>query len=135
MWNFHDFSITQILREIKFGNSRSATFAISTHLKALYFDLYEILHFLKVDIYPFYKIQSPKNGINSSFVSSTVSHNWFHVKSKSWKNPEILREIKSQICLRPSKCQFHVKLEHLIFRPSFWDTSYGATWRTHWQRA
>ena len=38
MWKFHDFSITQILREIKFGDSRSAKSAILTHLEALNFD-------------------------------------------------------------------------------------------------
>ena len=35
---FHDFSITQILREINFEDSRSAKFAILPHLKALNFD-------------------------------------------------------------------------------------------------
>ena len=38
MWKFHDFSITQILREINFGDSRGAKSAISTHLEALNFD-------------------------------------------------------------------------------------------------
>ena len=31
VWKFHDFSVTQILREIKFGDSRSAKSAILTH--------------------------------------------------------------------------------------------------------
>ena len=34
VWKFHDFSITQILREINFVDSRSAKSAISTHLEA-----------------------------------------------------------------------------------------------------
>ena len=41
MWKFQDFSITQILRETNFGNSRSAKSTILTHLEALnrdYFD-------------------------------------------------------------------------------------------------
>ena len=37
VWKFHDFSITQILREIKFEESRSAKSAILTHLEALNF--------------------------------------------------------------------------------------------------
>ena len=35
MWKFHDFSITEILREINFGDSKSAKSAILTHLEAL----------------------------------------------------------------------------------------------------
>ena len=34
----HDFSNTQILREINFGDSRNAEYAILTHLEALNFD-------------------------------------------------------------------------------------------------
>ena len=51
VWKFHDFSITQILREINLGDSRSAKSAISTHLDALNFDLYEFLQFLKAGIH------------------------------------------------------------------------------------
>ena len=50
MWKFHNFSITQTLREINFEDSRSAKFAILTHLEALNFDFYEVLHFLKAEI-------------------------------------------------------------------------------------
>ena len=42
VWKFHDFSITQILREIKFEDSRSAKSTIFTHLEALNFDF---MHF------------------------------------------------------------------------------------------
>ena len=44
---FHDFTITQILREINFGDSRSAKSAILTHLHvgALIFDIYEFCTF------------------------------------------------------------------------------------------
>jgi len=41
VWKFHGFSITQILREIIFGNSRGAKFAILAHSQALKFDFYE----------------------------------------------------------------------------------------------
>ena len=46
-----DFSATQILREIKFWDSRSAESAILTHLEALNFDIHEFLHFFKAEIY------------------------------------------------------------------------------------
>jgi len=35
----------KILREISFGDSRSAKYAILTHLKVLKFDFHEFLHF------------------------------------------------------------------------------------------
>ena len=59
VWKIHDISITQILREIKFGDSRSSKSAIYTHLEALNFDLYEFLHFLKAEIYQINYFQSP----------------------------------------------------------------------------
>ena len=40
IWKFHDFSITQILREINCGVYRSAKSAILTHSQALNFDFY-----------------------------------------------------------------------------------------------
>ena len=38
LWNFHDFSVIQILHEINFGDCRSAKSAISAHWEALNFD-------------------------------------------------------------------------------------------------
>ena len=67
VWKFHDFSITQILREINFGHSRSARFAILTQSEALNFDFNEFLHFLEAEIYWIDQIQSPKNCKNGSF--------------------------------------------------------------------
>ena len=60
MWKFHDFSITQILREIKFGGSRSAKSAISSRLQALNSDFNEFLHFLNAEIYSNHKFKTPK---------------------------------------------------------------------------
>ena len=60
MWKFQDFFITQILREINFGDSRSAKSAILTHLEALKFDFYEFLHFQKAENHQINLIQSPK---------------------------------------------------------------------------
>ena len=48
---FHDFSITQILREINFEDSRSAKYAILTHSETPNYGIYEFLHFLKAENY------------------------------------------------------------------------------------
>ena len=58
VWKFLDFSITQILREINFEDSRSAKFAILIHLEALNLDFYECMNFLKAEIYQINKIHS-----------------------------------------------------------------------------
>ena len=50
---------TKILREINFGDSRSAKSAILTNSEALNFDFYEIVQFLKAEIYQISQIQSP----------------------------------------------------------------------------
>ena len=73
VWKFQDFSVTQILREINFWDSKNAKLAILTHLEALNFDFQEFLHFLKAVIYQIDKIQSPKNGKNCSFSTSNFS--------------------------------------------------------------
>ena len=62
------FFVTEILREINFGDSRSAKSVILTHVVALNFDLYEFLHVLNA-VYRIIKIQSSKNG---SFRISTL---------------------------------------------------------------
>ena len=59
VWKFEDFCITEILREINFEDSRSAKCVILTYLEALNFDFYEILQFLKTEIYQSNKIHSP----------------------------------------------------------------------------
>ena len=59
MWKFDDFSITQILREINFGNSRSAKSVILAHLGILNFAFYEILHFLKTEFIKLEKVRAP----------------------------------------------------------------------------
>ena len=56
MWKFHDFSITQILREINFGEVQKLPFL--THLVALNFYFYEFFHFLKAEIYKMNRIHS-----------------------------------------------------------------------------
>ena len=56
VWKFQNFAITQISREMNFGDFTSAKSAILTHLEALNFDIYEIWHFLKAEIYQINKI-------------------------------------------------------------------------------
>ena len=58
-WKFHDFSITQILREINFWDSRSAKSAILTHSEAQKCNFDEFLHFMKAEIYKMNHFQSP----------------------------------------------------------------------------
>ena len=59
MWKFHEFSITQDLREINYGDSIGAKAAILTDLEALSFNFYEFLHFLNAEIHQINKIQCP----------------------------------------------------------------------------
>ena len=85
MWKFHDFSVTQILREINFEVFRSAKSAISTYLEALNYEFHEFLHFLKAEIYQINKFQTK---IGKKCLIRTSKFNWFHVKSGR-KNFEI----------------------------------------------
>ena len=72
MWKFHDFSTTQILREINIGDFRRAKSGI-TRLEALKFDFYEFLHLLIPDFYQMDKIHRPQKGKNSNFCTSRIS--------------------------------------------------------------
>ena len=47
VWKFHNFYITQILRETKVSDFRGPKSAILTNLDTLIFYLYEFLHLLK----------------------------------------------------------------------------------------
>jgi len=90
----HDFSITQILREINFGYSRSAKSAILTHSEALNVDFNEFLHFLKAEIYQINQIQSPKNCKNGNFRTSRVSKVDFTQNMRDRKILKFFREQK-----------------------------------------
>ena len=68
MWKLQDFSITQILREIKFGEFGSAKSAILTHLEALNFDFHAFLQFLKAEN----QIRAP-NLAKRQFITSRFS--------------------------------------------------------------
>ena len=70
---FHNFAITQILREINFGESTSAKSAILSHLEVQNFAFYEIMHFLKAEIYQINKFYGLKKGKNYSFRTSRFS--------------------------------------------------------------
>ena len=60
VWKFLTFSITQILREINFGDSKSAKFAILTDLESLNFDLLGIFALFEGRNYQINKIQSDR---------------------------------------------------------------------------
>ena len=62
VWKLQNFTITQILREIKVGKTRVSKSAILTHWEALHLDFYDFLYLLKAAIHQINKIQSPKNG-------------------------------------------------------------------------
>ena len=69
MWKFHDFYITQILREINFGESRSSKTAI--------FAIQGALNFVDLVNFTFQKVQkliknqnSEQNGSFRTFVES-----------------------------------------------------------------
>ena len=61
VWKFHNFTITQILREINFGAFLRCKMSHFSHLETLSFDFCEFLHFLKAEIHQNNKIHSPKN--------------------------------------------------------------------------
>ena len=61
MWKFHDFSITRILREINFRDSRSAKSPILTHLEAINFVHLGIFAIFKCENFIKTKIQSLQN--------------------------------------------------------------------------
>ena len=50
MWKFHNFSITQILLEIKVGLFKDSKSTNFTHLESTISNFYEFLHFLKAQI-------------------------------------------------------------------------------------
>ena len=73
MCKLQSFSITQILREMIFWDSRSAKSAILTHLEALKFDFNEFLHFQQAEIQQINIFQRPQNGKNSTFRTSRLT--------------------------------------------------------------
>ena len=61
MWNFQDFSITQILREINFGQVKAPIFIILPIWTALNLEFLEIFDIFKREIFLKIKIQSFEN--------------------------------------------------------------------------
>ena len=50
MWKYHEFSTTQILREIKVEESGASKIIILTHFEPQNFDFYDFLHLVKSEI-------------------------------------------------------------------------------------
>ena len=71
MWKFHDFSITQILREINVEDSRIAKSEILTHLEALNFDFCAFLHLPKTEIHQNQNSET-LNVLNDTFSNSRI---------------------------------------------------------------
>ena len=69
VWKLQGFSITQSIREIKIGKCRDSKSGTLTHLKALNFDFYKFLHFLKAENDKINKIQSPRKWPKRKFQS------------------------------------------------------------------
>ena len=59
-WTFQEFSVIQILREINFGDSRSAKSIILMHFEAPNCAFYEFLHILKAKITKWATFRAPK---------------------------------------------------------------------------
>ena len=60
VWKFQTFSITQILREINFWDSRSTKSTILPHLEAVNFDFYEFCTLDRLKLTKLTKIRSSK---------------------------------------------------------------------------
>ena len=60
MWKFQDFSVTKILLEINFGDSKSAKSAIFPILKTLNFPFYDFFTFLRLDFTKLSKFRARK---------------------------------------------------------------------------
>ena len=74
--------LSQRLREINFGGSRSAKSAISKHLEALNLDFCEFLHFLKAEMYQIKKIQGPHNSKKAFFeISETLNYVFWSISA------------------------------------------------------
>ena len=76
-WFFYhsDFYVKSIL-----GDSRSAKYAILTHVKVLNFDFYGFLHILKPKFTKLTKFRAPKIAKRQLW-NLQILQSWFHVKS------------------------------------------------------
>ena len=70
MRKLQNFSVIQILREIKIGEFGVSKSTILLHSKALNCDIYAFLHFWEIEIYQINKIQSLYIGESDSFRTS-----------------------------------------------------------------
>ena len=81
MWKFKNFTATQILREIKFGNFRGSKTAILAILKALNFEFWDIPHLEMLRIPKIWNFQVAKKVKMADFETKKLQI-WFHVKSE-----------------------------------------------------
>ena len=79
VWKFHNFSITQILREINIWDSRSAKYTILTHLEALNVYFHDFLQFMMAQFTKLAKLK-PLKLQNGSFGASKFSPKFISCK-------------------------------------------------------
>ena len=72
-WKLQNFSVSQILCEIKVRESRDSDCAFSTHVEALNLAFYEFLHCLQAEIYQINQSQISSNGKKGYFKTSRFS--------------------------------------------------------------
>ena len=96
VWKFHDFSITQILREFNFGESRKTNSAILTHSETLNLNVYDFLLLLRTEIYQMSIIRNPVNCKNGNFRTFRFYKSWFHVKF--WVDSKIFKYPHCGVC-------------------------------------
>ena len=117
VWKFHDFSITQILRDINFWILEFQKFAIFTHSEALNFDFHEFLHLLKAETYQIAQFRAPKMAKMAFF---ELLHSTKLISRKIWviENAEI-----STLCnmnLKIPKFMNYSKLATLMICQEQW---------------
>ena len=92
VWYLQNFSINQILREIKNGESKVSNPAILANSEALNFEFHDILQFLKNNIYQMNRIQSPLNELLHSPTRNSLQCNFFiksiYRKAACWRRSQ-----------------------------------------------
>ena len=95
VWKFCDFSIAQILREINFGDSRSAKYAISTHLEiriSIFSTLYFFCQNLKIP--KDFVLKLPKTELLGS-LKWAIFGIFAHLRVSNWPKMPLFDSAKS----------------------------------------
>ena len=79
MWQFQNFSVTNILPEIDSGHFEATKTAVLTIWVALICEFLKIMDIFKCEIFPKIKIQNLQNCKNNTFWPLEISQALFHV--------------------------------------------------------